>query len=110
MKSKIMFTIANILFITSILLNLASLILLTNYNDVSDIMYFVEACMLLAGALIYFFVPFKRKPMKVKDQYGETVTVFEIKGNMAMTDKGRYHTSNLFVNGESLQTILNKRS
>jgi hypothetical protein len=47
---------------------------------------------------------------KAKDQYGETVILFEVTDNMARTDKGLYHVTKLFIDGESLQTLLNKQS
>jgi hypothetical protein len=42
---------------------------------------------------------------KVKDQYGETVVVFEVNGNSVRTDKGIYHVTKLCIDGEALQTL-----
>jgi hypothetical protein len=43
---------------------------------------------------------------KAKNQYGETVIIFEVNENMFRTDKGII--TKLFIGGESLQTLLNK--
>jgi hypothetical protein len=47
---------------------------------------------------------------KAKDQYGETVILFEVTENIVRTNKGLYHVTRLFIDGESLQTLLNKQS
>jgi hypothetical protein len=47
------------------------------------------------------------KYMEARDVYGLPVIMFEITDNMARTDKGRYHTSKLFIDGKSIYSLLN---
>jgi hypothetical protein len=51
---------------------------------------------------------FKNKP--AVDRYGKTVIVYSVNWGVAYTDKGTYPTWNLFVGGQSIQTLLNKKS
>jgi hypothetical protein len=48
------------------------------------------------------------KNKQAKDQYGEKVTILEVNENIVYTDKGIYHASKLFIDGESIQALLNK--
>jgi hypothetical protein len=121
MESKIILTIVKIFLIAGILLNLVSVILLcVEYYDTGEITRLLEASILLLLALIcafglYNFLKISSsidgtKFFRITDQYGESVIVLEIKGNMIKTNNGTYHASKLFINGESLQTILDKQS
>ena len=44
---------------------------------------------------------------KAKDQYGDFVSVIEIRGNTAFTDKGMYHITKLFIGGQSISSLIN---
>jgi hypothetical protein len=52
------------------------------------------------------------KNVAVKDQYGEPVTIIEIKANIAvcsiMGEQRLYHTSKIFYRGKSVQEWLNE--
>jgi hypothetical protein len=48
------------------------------------------------------------KNKQAKDRYGETVTVLGVNENMVYTDNGLYHVSKLFMNGKSIQSLLNR--
>jgi hypothetical protein len=48
------------------------------------------------------------KNKQAKDQYGEKVTILEVNEDIVYTDKGTYHASKLFIDGKSIQTLLNK--
>ena len=50
------------------------------------------------------------KNVEAVDRYGETVVLFEVHENMAITDKGLYHVTKLFIGGKSLQTLLNEEA
>jgi hypothetical protein len=43
------------------------------------------------------------------DKHGKTVIVYSVNWGVAYTSKGTYPTSNLFVGGRSIQTLLNER-
>ena len=42
--------------------------------------------------------------MKATTIYNEQVTVFELLGTVAITDKGYIHMTKLFIDGDSLMT------
>lgn len=48
------------------------------------------------------------KTHKVSDQYGNFVNVISITGNTVYTTTGIYHTTKLFVNGESVYSLIQK--
>jgi hypothetical protein len=43
------------------------------------------------------------------DRYGKPIIVWSVNWGVAYTNKGTYPTSNLFVGGRSIQTLLNKK-
>ncbi len=50
------------------------------------------------------------KESKVSDQYRAYVTVINIVGNTVHTTTGTYHTTKLFVNGQSVYSLIEKHA